>query len=390
MRELQVQKAAAKRMGIENPFFRTHEGLAGARTVIEGKEYLNFSSYNYLGLNGDPRICAAARDAIERYGTSVSASRLVAGERPIHQALEAELARLVGAESCVVFVSGHATNVTVIGQLLGPDDLILYDGLIHNSVTQGALLSRAAYRPFPHNDWRALDRQLSDTRENYDRVLIVIEGLYSMDGDVVPLDRFVELRRHHDTLLMVDEAHSLGVVGPTGRGVSEEFGIDSREIDIYMGTLSKAFAACGGFIAGSADLVELLKFTAPGFVYSVGLAPSLSSAALAAIEIMCAEPKRVTHLRESSLYFVEQAKALGLDSGLSDGYAVIPIMVGSSLKAARLSNALFAQGINVQPILHPAVEERKARLRFFLTYEHTREEIDRALDTTARELKKLS
>lgn len=378
--KIALPQAAARNLGIENPYFKTHDGVANATTIIGGKSYINFSSYNYLGLSGDPRVNQAAKDAIDRYGTSASASRLVAGERPIQRELEEAIAGLYEVEDCVVFVSGHATNVTTISTLFGPKDLIVHDSLIHNSVLEGIKLSGATRRAFAHNDPQALEQVLGEIRGNFERVLVIIEGLYSMDGDIPELPRFIDIKNRYKAFLMVDSAHSLGVLGNTGRGIRECFGLPGTEVDIWMGTLSKSFAGCGGFIAGQKALVEHLKYSASGFVYSVGIAPAMAAASLEAIRIMLAEPERLSGLRERAGYFLGQAKAKGIDTGLSQGYAVVPVIVGSSLKATKLSQHLFAQGINVQPIIYPAVEEKAARLRFFLSVTHTPEHIDTTLE----------
>ena len=374
-----IPQAAARALGIENPYFKSHEGIADATTLIGGKTYINFSSYNYLGLCGDPRVSQAAKDAIDRYGTSASASRLVAGERPIQRELEEAIADLYEVDDCVVFVSGHATNVTTIGTLFGPKDLIVHDSLSHNSVIEGIKLSGATRRAFAHNDPEALEQVLSEIRGNFERVLILIEGLYSMDGDIPDLPKFIDIKNRYKAFLMVDEAHSLGVLGQTGRGLREHFNIPGKAVDIWMGTLSKSFASCGGYIAGEKALVEHLKYAAPGFVYSVGIAPAMAAASIEAIRIMLAEPERIAGLRERAMYFLEQAKAKGFDTGFSQGYAVVPVIIGSSLKATKLSQKMFELGVNVQPIIHPAVEEKAARLRFFISHTHTPAQIDQVL-----------
>lgn len=377
--QIVLPQLAARKLGIENPFFKTHDGIADATTMIGGKTFINFSSYNYLGLCGDPRVSKAAKEAIDQFGTSTSASRLVAGERPIQRQLEEAVANLYEVEDCIAFVSGHATNVTTIGTLFGPKDLVVHDGLIHNSVIEGIKLSGATRRPFPHNDPEALEQILREIRGNFERTLIVIEGLYSMDGDIPDLPRFIEIKQRYKAFLMVDEAHSLGVLGNTGRGIREHFGIAGKQVDIWMGTFSKAFAGCGGFIAGEKPLVEYLKYTAPGFVYSVGMPPPVAAASLAAINIMLLEPERLAGLRERASYFLKQAQGYGVNTGYSQGYAVIPAILGSSLKASKLSQKMAEGGVNVQPIIHPAVEERIARLRFFISYSHTIAQIDSAL-----------
>src|SRR5215471_8721536 len=374
-REIRMIREAAEFLGIPDPFFRVHDGIAGAETVIGNRRYVNFASYNYIGLNGHPDIVAAAKSAIDRYGTSVSASRPVSGERPVHRDLERALARIHGTEDCVALVGGHSTNVTVIGHLLGRDDVIVHDALIHNSIVQGAMLSGARRVPFPHLDHEAADRLLREARPRSRHALLVIEGHYSMDGDVPDLPAFIAAARRNRAWLMVDEAHALGVLGPRGFGTADRFGVDPGEIDVWMGTLSKSLVSCGGYIAGSKELVEYLKVVAPGFVFSVGMAPPTAAAALAAVELLEREPERVHRVNEQAALFLRLAREGGLDVGSSIGASIVPIVTGSSIRAGRLAQALFRRGVNVQPILYPAVPERAARLRFFLTASHTEEQI---------------
>src|SRR5579863_1379914 len=373
--QLRIIADGAARLGIGSPFFKQHDGTAGARTQIGGREYLNFSSYNYLGMSGHPAIAAAAKAAIDRYGTSVSASRPVSGERPVHRELERALARIHGAEDSVALVGGHSTNVTVIGHLLGRDDVIVHDALIHNSIVQGAILSGARRVPFAHLDHQAADRLLGEARSRNGHALLVVEGHYSMDGDVPDLAAFIAVARRHRAWLMVDEAHALGVLGPRGFGSADHAGIDPGEVDIWMGTLSKSLVSCGGYIAGRQPLIDYLKRMAPGFVFSVGVAPPVAAAALAAVEILEREPERVRRLNERAALFLQLARDGGLDVGGSIGAAIVPIITGSSIGAGRLAQALFRRGINVQPILYPAVPERAARLRFFLTAQHTEQQV---------------
>lgn len=387
--QLQVMLQSASRMGLANPFFKLHENLAEAQTTIGGECYINYASYNYLGYSGHPQVAQAAKDAIDRYGTSVSASRAVSGERPLHRELEQALAALYDVEDAVTFVSGHATNVTSIGYLFGPRDLIVHDELIHNSVLQGIQLSGARRLSFPHNDWQALDRLLGEQRQHFERVLVVLEGIYSMDGDYPDLPRFVELRQRHRVFLMVDEAHSLGVMGATGKGIREHFGLAGSDVDIWMGTLSKTLSSCGGYIAGQKALVENLRFLAPGFLYSVGMPPPVAAAALAALRCMQQEPQRVATVQARGEQFLRLARAAGLDVATSTGLAVIPVITGSSLKATLLSGALFRRGINAQPILYPAVPEKAARVRFFVSCLHSEAQIAETVAIVAEELARL-
>jgi len=385
-RELAMQRAAGERLGIANPFFRVHEGAASARTRIEGRILSNFASYNYLDLVDHPEVVGAAQAALERFGTGCSASRPVGGERPVHGALEERLAALHESPAAVAFVSGHGTNVSLIGKLFDARDLVVHDALAHNSVLVGAQLSGASRRAFAHNDPAACERVLRENRGRAQRALVVIEGLYSMDGDVPDLAAFVDVARRHDAFLMVDEAHSAGVLGERGRGLAEQQRVPPEGVDIWMGTLSKSFAGCGGYVAGSRALVELLKFAAPGFLYSVGLAPPLAAASHAALAVLEREPWRAARVRENGATLRALCHERGLNTGTSAGFNVVPVIVKSSVVAARLSNWLLEHGINVQPILYPAVEERAARLRFFLTAAHTRDQLEQAADLTARGL----
>lgn len=336
--QVRIMREMGEKLRVESPFFRVHDGVAGATTQIGGREYLNFANYNYLGLAGDPAVSARAKAAIDRYGTSASASRMVAGERPVQRALERALAAFYETDDCVAFVSGHATNVTVIGALFGPGDLVVHDALAHNSIVQGAQLSGAKRLSFPHNDWQALDELLSRVCREYRHVLIAIEGLYSMDGDFPDLQRFVDVKTRHGAFLLVDEAHSLGVLGATGKGIREHAGVAPDQVDMWMGTMSKTLAGCGGFIAGCQPLVDMLRHLAPGFLYSVGLAPTLAEASLAALERLQAEPERVAQLQARGRQFLTEARAAGLNTGTSAGYAVVPVITGSSLKAAQWAN----------------------------------------------------
>ena len=389
VRALEQNFAMVRNAGLENPYFGVHEGLTNDSTRIGGREMVSWATYNYLGMSGEPEVTMASKAAIDQYGTSVSASRLVSGEKVIHQDLERAIAKFVGAEDAITFVGGHATNETVIGHVVGPGDLILHDSLSHNSLLQGAVLSGARRRPFPHNDFEAAEELLAQVRSQYRRVLVVIEGIYSMDGDFSNLPKFIALAKRQKALLMVDEAHSIGVMGSRGRGIGEHFGVNPADVDLWMGTLSKAFGSCGGYIAGSHTLVRWLKYTVPGFVYSVGLPPAAAGAALGALRLLEKQPERVAKLHANATLFLQLAREAGLNTGPSGGSAIIPIILGNSINSLKLSRALFLRGINVQPILYPAVEETAARLRFFITSRHTPEQIRRTISAMQEELTKI-
>ena len=387
--KLQLRLQQVKTLGNGNPFFIPQDKVASDTTIVNQRQLINFATYNYIGMCGDPLVDKSAQDAIARYGTSACASRLISGEKPIHRELEKKLAAFLGTEDSIVMVGGHATNVTTIGHLFGKNDLVLYDALSHNSILQGCFLSGASLVAFPHNDFAALESILRDRRHRYQKVLIVIEGVYSTDGDIADLHSFISLKKKYKTFLMVDEAHSLGTIGATGRGIAEYFGANPADVDIWMGTLSKSLASCGGYIAGSAAIVEYLKYTAPGFVFSVGMSPPNAGATLAAIEVLQAEPERVTRLQERAKLFLALAKEHDLNTGMSKDSPVIPIIVGDSLKSIELSQNLFKLGINVPFMIHPSVPHNEARLRFFVTCNHTEEQIRFTVQTLTQELRKL-
>ena len=367
-------------------FFDVHESITDDVTYIRGKKYINFASYNYIGASGHPEVIAAAQEAAKLYGTSASASRIVSGTKPVHVELERAIADFLGTDDSLTFTAGHQTNESVIGHLMNQYDMILYDSLIHNSSYEGALLSGARRRPFPHNDYEAAEWILKKHRSEYRRVLIVLEGVYSMDGDYPDLPKFVELRNKYKTLMMIDEAHSIGVLGKTGRGIGEFFNVNRRDVDLWMCTLSKTLGACGGYIAGRQEIIDYLKYTTPAFMFSAAMAPPVAAAALASIRLLEREPQRCEQLRANSRFFKKTANELGLDTGLATESGVVTVVIGNSVKCLKLSKYLFDHGVNANPILHPAVEEKAARIRFFLTCSHTEEEMRKALELTAEGL----
>ena len=383
--KLQNQRDKIARSGIRNPFFSVHEGLVGDTTQIEGKELVSFASYNYLGLSGHPEVNESAKKAIDEFGTSVSASRIVSGEKTIHKELEQELSEFLGVEDVITFPGGHACNESVIGHIVGPDDLIIHDSFAHNSIVQGAQLSGARRRPFEHNNWKELNKILTNIRSDYRRVLIAIEGLYSMDGDYPDLPRFVDIKKKHKALLWVDEAHSIGTLGDTGRGLAEVYGVERGDVNCWMGTMSKSFGSCGGFVGGTKELIEYLRYSTPGYIFAAGMPPANVGAALGALRVLKEHPELVRQLHDNSTLFLKLAKDAGVDTGIGQGTAIIPIITGSSMKALRLSEALFNNGINAAPILYPAVPEKETRVRIFMTAVHTEKQIRDSVEVLARE-----
>ena len=373
-----VLKAEAnwvEKFGVENPFFGTRDGFSTHVIQRDGAQWINFSGYNYLGLAHHPRTIKAAKAALDRFGTSASASRLASGEIPIHRELEKNIASFLGVDDALVYNSGYGTNVSTIAHLLGPGDAIFHDELIHNSGLMGAMLSGAARVPFRHNDAEHLEAQLRARRGQFSRALILIESVYSMDGDIPDLPAFLALRDQYGAEIMVDEAHSLGVLGATGRGLAEHCGVDPARVDVWMGTLSKTLASCGGFIAGNASLVEYCRYTSPGFVYSCGLSPADTASALEALAILGEEPERVAQLRANASLFLHLAREAGLNTGNCEVTGVVPWLVGRSDQAIQIADRMNKALINVQPVFHPTVEEGKARLRFFICSDHTEDEI---------------
>jgi 8-amino-7-oxononanoate synthase len=373
--------------GLSMPFFQPRDGVSHSVVRRQEKTLINYSGYNYLGLSGHPAVSAAAKHAIDKYGTSASASRIVAGQIDLHNLLEEKLRAFLGTEDALVFISGYLTNVSVISHLLSRADAVIYDSGAHNSIITGAKLSGAKTYTYDIGDWDALDRIMEKERGNFRRGLLVCEGVYSMDGQILNLPRAVEAKKRHDLLLMVDEAHSLGNVGLTGRGVREEFGMSSDSIDVHMGTLSKTLASSGGYIAGDAGLIEYMRFLCPGLIFSVGLSPPDTAAAIAALDILDREPHRPKRLRERARYFRQIARENGLDVAGDEESPVASLIVGDDKMAMLLSKRLFDQGVDVQPIVRPAVSASTARLRFFITANHTEEQIRATLPLVARELK---
>jgi 8-amino-7-oxononanoate synthase len=373
-------------LGLRDPCFRTLDGPAAGVASIGGRTVIDFSGYNYLGLAADPRVKESAKEAIDRYGTSASASRLASGERPLHRALEQKLADFLGVEDALVFSAGYGTNVSVLGHVLTPSDLVIHDELAHNSIIVGCQLSRARRASFPHNDLQALDDLLGRNRGDAGKALVVVEGAYSMDGDIPDLSALIAIAKRHSASLFVDEAHSLGVLGRTGRGIGEQVGVDRHDVELWMGTLSKSLSSVGGYVAGSRRLIRYLKYTVPGFIFSAGLPPASAASALASIQILEREPWRVEKLQDNARRFLGCARAAGLDTGLSGGTAVIPVVVHNSVKCLRVAARLFDEGINVFPMTYPAVGETGARLRFFISSEHTPDQIESAVAAVAPEV----
>jgi 8-amino-7-oxononanoate synthase len=381
--------AHVARRGLRVPFLEARDGVSGSTIVSGGREMISYSGYNYLGLSGHPAVSRAAKDAIDRHGTSASASRIVSGQIPLHAELEKRLAAFLGTDDCLVFVSGYLTNVSAIGHLFAPRDVVAHDAMAHHSIVAGARLARARVVSYPRHDWMTLDARLEPVRGQCRRGLLVAEGIYSMDGCVVDMAGALRAKRRHRLLLMVDEAHSLGILGRTGRGVGEAFALTAADVEIRMGTLSKALASCGGYIAGDRGLIEYLRYMAPGFVFSVGLTPPDTAAALAALEILECEPDRPRQVRDRARQFRSLARRWGLSLGGDEDAPIAALVVGDADRCIRLSERLAERGVHVPPIVYPGVPWGAARLRFFITIGHTEAQFRATLPVVAQELERL-
>jgi 8-amino-7-oxononanoate synthase len=388
-RNLKRRFVDAARHGVTVPFFEPRDGVSRSMIRWHGRDLVNYSGYNYLGLSGHPEVSAAAKSAIDKYGTSASASRIVSGQIELHGELEKRLAAFLGTEDALVFISGYLTNVSVIAQLIARSDAVIHDSGAHNSIMTGARLSGARTFTFTNGEWNELDALMKTHRADFRRGLLVSEGIYSMDGMTLDLPRALESKKRHDLLLMVDEAHSLGIVGRTGRGICEAYDLPPSSIEVHMGTLSKTLASSGGYIAGDRGLIEYLRYLCPGFIFSVGLAPSDTAAAIAALDVLEREPQRPEELRQRSRFFRQLARDCGLDVGGSEESPVCSLIIGSEHAAMFLSQQLLEQGIHVQPIVRPAVSASTARLRFFITLDHTEEQLRATVPLVARELEQL-
>jgi 8-amino-7-oxononanoate synthase len=369
------------------PYFRLLTSQAGPVVEMEGRETIMLGSNNYLGLTGDERVKRAAREALETYGTGVTGSRLLNGTTPLHVELERELAQWMGTEDAIVYTTGYQANVGCIGTILGPGDTVICDSGDHASILDGCRLSGAKLRPFRHNRMDKLEKMLQRATGDDGGTLVVVDGVFSMEGDVCDLPRIVELCQAHGARLMVDEAHGAGVLGDRGAGTSELFGLE-QEVDLRMGTFSKSLASCGGFVAGPADVVEYLRIASRSFVFSAAAVPAAVGAALAALRVIRSDgPRLFEALLGNAEYLREGLRALGLqvvEPGTLPGGSVattpvVPVIVGDDWQAVLLWKALFEAGVYTNVAIHPAVPPGGALLRTSLMASHERQHLDRAL-----------
>jgi 8-amino-7-oxononanoate synthase len=369
------------------PYFRVLDSEAGPVVEMEGRETIMLGSNNYLGLTGDARVKQAARDALETFGTGLTGSRLLNGTTPLHLELERELAEWMQTEDVIVFSTGYQTNVGCIGTVLAPGDTVICDSADHASILDGCKLSGAKLRPFRHNQMPKLEKMLDRAAGDRGGVMVVVDGVYSMEGDLPSLPAIAELCGRYDARLMVDEAHAVGVLGARGAGATELFGLEDR-VDLRMGTFSKSLASCGGFIAGPADVVEYLRIASRSFIFSASAVPAAVGAALGALRVIRSEgPELMAKLLDNAAYLRQGFRDLGLrvvePGTLPDGREaitpVVPVIVGEDWQAVLLWKALFERGVYTNVAIHPAVPPGGALLRTSLMASHERDHLDRAL-----------
>ncbi len=355
------------------------EETNGARITIKGKEMVMFSSYNYLGLLKHPDIIKAAQEATEKFGVGTHGARVLAGTTTLHTTLEKKLADFMGVEDSIAFSSGYIANLSTISTLLGRKDVVISDKLSHASIIDGCALSYAGFKRFKHNDMSDLEKKLQQAeRDGVVGKMVIVDSVYSMDGDVCPLPEILEICKDHEALLVVDEAHSLGVMGDTGRGIAEYFNIDPKEIDLYSGSFSKTIPATGGYVAGKKNTINFLRHHARGFVFSAALPPAAVGASIKSLEVINSEPWRHRKLRENIDYFITNLNQMGYDT-LNTKSSVIPIIIGEEEPTLTLTALLYRDGMFVAPILPPAVPVNTCRLRSNLMSSHTKEDLDFAL-----------
>ena len=371
------------------PYMPCSDDVNGINITIHGKPMLQFASYSYLDLLGHPKINAAAQKAIEKFGTGTHGVRFLAGTTRIHVELEKKIAAFKKTEDALAISTGYAANFGTISALLGRNDVVISDKINHASIVDGCILSRAHFVRFEHNDMAALEDALGKAPKSGTK-LVVVDAVFSMDGDIIHLPEVIRLCRKFKALLMVDEAHSLGVLGKKGTGIEEHFGLDPKEslIDIKMGTLSKTIPSIGGYIAGSGALINYLKHSIRPFIFSGALPPASAAAAKAAFEVIEDETWRVEKLHKNADYFLKSLQSRGFDT-LQSQTAIVPIVIGGEAKALEMTRLARQEGIFIVPILPPAVPQKTTRIRATVTAGHEHKEIDRAVNVFEKIAKSL-
>lgn len=359
------------------PYFRCIESEQDTEVIMNGRRVLMFGSNSYLGLTNHPRVIEAAAEATRRYGTGCAGSRFLNGTIDLHLQLEHELARWTGKEDVMVYSTGFQVNLGVVSCLTGREDYVICDELDHASIVEGRRLSFSTPRKYRHRDMASLERELARCHPEAIK-LIVTDGVFSMEGDIAPMDEIVRLARKYDANVMVDEAHGFGVLGPEGRGTCHHFGV-ADEVDLLMGTFSKSFASIGGFIASDKDTINYLRHNSRSYIFSASLTPAATAAAMESLHIMQEEPERIEHLWEVTHYALDGFRALGFEIGATET-PIIPLYVRDMEKTFLVTRMLFDEGIFVNPVVPPACAPNDTLIRFSLMATHTKEQVDYALD----------
>jgi glycine C-acetyltransferase len=358
----------------------------GAKVLVRGREMGMYASYSYLGLIGHPRINEAAKRAIDRFGTGTNGVRSLAGTLAIHDELEETIAHFKNAEAAITFSSGYATNLTVVSTLMGRGDYVFSDKLNHASIVDGCLMSGAEFRRFRHNDMAHLEGLLKNAPADVAK-LVIADSVFSMDGDIIDLPTVVELCKKYNAWLMIDEAHSLGVLGKTGRGIEEYFGMEDV-IDIKMGTLSKTIPSVGGYVAAKKEIITYLRHASRAYIFSAALPPAQAAAANEAFKVILDEPWRIEKLNHNTNIFINGLKSAGFDTMLTQT-AIVPVLCGSDERAFAMTRECQMNDVFVLPVVSPAVPEGLSRLRATVTAAHEPEDIEQAIEVIARAGKKL-
>jgi len=360
------------------PYFKELESEQAPEIMIQGKKFIMFGSNNYLGLANDPRMKEAAIAAIRKFGTGVAGSRFLNGNTILHTQLEKKLAAFKGREAALVYSAGYQMNLGVVSSLVGKGDFAIVDKLDHASVLDGCRLSHGEIRRFKHNNMVDLDRVLTEIGPGHGK-LIIVDGVFSMEGDIAPLPEIVKLAKKHGARLMVDDAHATGVLGKHGRGTCEHFGLDHNDVDLVVGTCSKSFATVGGFVVGDADILHYIQHISRSMIFSAALPPASVASIARAIEIIEEEPQRIQRLWDNAAYLMKHFKAMGLNTGETQT-PIIPVIIGNDEKTFMLWRMLYDNGLFTNPVVSPAVPPKRALLRVVATATHTKEQLDRALN----------
>jgi glycine C-acetyltransferase len=366
---------------------RILESESAAESRFDGKEVINLASNNYLGLTTHPKLREAALEAVRKYGVGSGAVRTISGTMSLHMQLEERIASFKRVEACVVFQSGFAANAGTVSAILGPEDHIISDELNHASIIDGCRLSRAKIHVFPHKDFAAAEKILGELDSVPGHKLLISDGVFSMDGDIGPLPGLVDAAEKHGAIMMVDDAHSSGVLGRNGRGTIDHFDLHGR-VAIQVGTLSKAIGVLGGYVCGSRDLIEFLYHRARPFLFSTSHPPAVAAACLSAFDVLEQEPERIQALWDNTRYFKAGLKAAGFNTGISET-PITPVIVGEAKTAHELSRELFREGVLATGIGFPTVPKGKARVRTIVAATHTRQDLDRALEVFGKVGKKM-